>query len=68
MKAKLKIEGLSCGHCVNAVDTILRNTKGIQEVAVSLPDSAQVVFDENTITLEQLKQAINKSEIYKVIE
>ncbi|MCO6499269.1 MAG: heavy-metal-associated domain-containing protein [Vicingus serpentipes] len=65
MKAELKIEGLSCAHCVNAVGSILRNSKGVQKVEVSLPDNAQVIFDENEITLEQLKQAINESEIYK---
>ena len=67
MKVELKIEGLSCAHCVNAVDSILRNNKGVQKVEVSLPDKAQVMFDENEITLEELKQAINESEIYKTI-
>jgi len=65
MKAKLKIEGLNCGHCVKAVDEILRNSKGVQDVKVSLPDDAEVTYSEKETTLDQLKQAINESGIYQ---
>jgi copper chaperone len=67
MKAELKIEGLSCGHCVNAVSTILVDLKGVQNYTVNLPSQAIVEFDEKVISLEKIKQAINDSEIYKAI-
>lgn len=65
MQTELKIEGLSCGHCVNAVSNILRDLKGVVSYSVSLPDKAVVEFDENLISLETIKKEINDSEIYK---
>ena len=67
MRVELKIEGLSCGHCVNAVTTILNETDGVESAIVSLPDSAFVEFDENKTSIDNLKKAINDSEIYKVL-
>tara|TARA_R110001592_G_scaffold133422_1_gene348669 strand:- start:7510 stop:7713 length:204 start_codon:yes stop_codon:yes gene_type:complete len=67
METKLTIEGLSCGHCVNAVTTILKETKGVISTEVSLPNSANVNFNENEVTIEELKKAINDSEIYKAL-
>jgi|TARA_R110000782_G_scaffold259894_1_gene350730 copper chaperone len=67
MNAELKIEGLSCGHCVKAVENILGDLKGVKQYLVSLPDKATIEFDENTIKIEQIKQSINDSEIYKVL-
>ena len=67
MESNLKIEGLSCGHCVNAVDNILKEIDGINNATVSLPDNALVSFDENKVTLAEIKKAINDSEIYKTL-
>jgi copper chaperone len=67
MKSELTIEGLSCGHCVNAVTTILKETKGVINAEVSLPNSASVEFNENEVAVEELKKAINDSEIYKAL-
>jgi copper chaperone len=67
MELNLKIEGLSCGHCVNAVDNILKEIDGVISASVSLPDNAKVSFDESKITLTEIKKAINDSEIYKAL-
>lgn len=67
MKSEIKIEGLSCGHCVNAVSTILAALNGVQNYSVNLPHQAIIEFDEKVISLEKIKQAINDSEIYKAI-
>ena len=67
MEANIKIEGLSCGHCVNAVDTILKEIEGINNATVSLPDNAAISFDENKVTLAEIKKEINNSEIYKTL-
>ena len=64
MELNLKIEGLSCGHCVNAVDNILKEIDGVNTASVSLPDNATISFDENKVTLAEIKKAINDSEIY----
>lgn len=67
MKAEIKIEGLSCGHCVNAVSNILKEIKGVNSYTVTLPNNAIVDFDEEVVTIEKIKKAINDSEIYKAI-
>ncbi len=67
MEINLKIEGLSCGHCVNAVNNLLKEIEGINNVAVSLPDNAIISFDENKVTLAEIKKIINDSEIYKAL-
>ena len=63
----IKIEGMSCGHCVSAVEKLVNETEGVESSNVSLPDNAVVVFDETKITIEDLKEIINNSEIYKAL-
>ncbi|MCW8898258.1 MAG: cation transporter [Flavobacteriales bacterium] len=67
MNVALKIKGLSCGHCVKAVENILGDLEGVKQYTVSLPDEATVEFDENIINIEKIKQTINDSEIYKAL-
>ena len=37
---RLRIEGMSCGHCVNAVEQALNSVTGVEKVEVNL-DSGQ---------------------------
>lgn len=67
LKKELKVEGMSCGHCTNAVERILNQIKGVESSSASLSDNVKVTFDETQTTLEDLKKAINDSEIYKAI-
>jgi len=67
MNVALKIEGLSCRHCVKAVENIHGDIEGVKQDKVNLPDKATVEFDENTINIEQIKQSINDAEIYKAL-
>lgn len=55
MKTGLKIEGMSCDHCVSAVTTILKEVAGVKKVIVSLEDKAAVV--SGNIDKEQLINA-----------
>ena len=67
MRIELKIEGLSCGHCVNAVTTILNEVNGVKSAIVSLPETAFVEFDEDKVSIDVLKKVINDSDIYKAL-
>lgn len=67
MNVELKIEGLSCSHCVKAVENILNELDGINKVSVNLPDTATIEFDEKTINIEKIKKSINDSELYKAL-
>lgn len=43
MKTNLKIEGMSCGHCVSAVTNILSEVKGVKKVSVSIENKEAIV-------------------------
>lgn len=48
----LKIEGMSCMHCVGRVDKALKALEGVQSVEVSLEKNEAVVVSENDIADE----------------
>ena len=52
MKTELKIEGMSCNHCVNAVKSALTAIDGVASVDVTLdPGHATVEHDPGVQTL-----------------
>jgi copper chaperone len=65
MKTKeFKIEGMSCQHCVMAVEKELAKL-ALDENKVEI-GSAKIVYDENKVEENQIIEAINESG-YKVV-
>jgi copper chaperone len=60
----IRIEGMSCMHCVMRVKKALESVKGIRSADVEI-GLAQVTFDETQATKEDIEQAITASG-YKV--
>lgn len=59
MQEVLKVEGMSCNHCVNAVETSVGKLTGISTVNVNLDQGeVKVEFDEAQIKLAQIKETI----------
>lgn len=56
-KAVLHIEGMSCGHCLNAVDQALRDVPGVEIERVTL-GRAEVRYDERTTDPSRLEAAV----------
>lgn len=56
--AEIKIEGMSCQHCVKAVEQALGELDGISSVKVSLEDKNAVFETTGSTSMEQIKQAI----------
>lgn len=54
----LTIEGMSCGHCVRAVDRALQGLSGVQVEKVGM-GSAVVAYDPATAKPEQIMKAIS---------
>lgn len=55
----LKVEGMSCMHCVNAVKKAVGGLAGVEKVAVDLEGKTVTVdYDENKVTLTEIKNAI----------
>ncbi len=55
----LNVEGMSCGHCVNAVKTAVGALAGVGSVEVDLAAKKVTVdFDSVQVSLEQIAHAI----------
>ncbi len=65
MEKTFRMDGMSCGHCVMAVEKGL-NKLGIDKKIVEI-GSAKVSFDAEKISEENIKNAIEEAG-YKVIE
>ncbi|MGM9946064.1 MAG: copper chaperone CopZ [Lysinibacillus sp.] len=57
----LNVKGMSCGHCVKAVESSVGELQGINEVKVDL-GAAQVTvaFDASQVTVDAIKEAIEE--------
>lgn len=59
MTITLHVQGMTCGHCKAAVTTALQQLEGVRRVDVHLEQgTVDVEYDEATVTVEQLKTAI----------
>ena len=56
-QATLHIEGMSCGHCLNAVTRALNVVPGVRIDAIRI-GRADVSYDENTIGPSELEAAV----------
>ncbi|KKK71355.1 hypothetical protein LCGC14_2914760, partial [marine sediment metagenome] len=61
----LKIEGMSCMHCVGRVKQAIAALSGVQEAKVEV-GTAQVSFDDSAVSVEAIAEAVVKSG-YKVV-
>lgn len=58
MKTTLKIEGMSCEHCVKHVTEALKGVAGVKSAKVSLKDKSAVVDHGDQVQAEALKAAV----------
>ena len=57
-RLNLAIEGMSCGHCVNAVSGALQQLPGVRVEQVAI-GSATVSYDPGTTSADQIIDAVN---------
>lgn len=63
----LKIQGMTCNHCVMRVAKALKGVSGVQDANVDLAKAeAAVTYDESKVTLETLSTAVVEAG-YKVV-
>ena len=56
----LKVEGMSCNHCVNAVEGSVGKLSGVTAVKVNLAEGlVNVEYDKNQVALETIKETID---------
>ncbi|MFD0670177.1 copper ion binding protein [Cohnella sp. GCM10027633] len=56
-KATLQVQGMSCNHCVQAVENAVRNVGGAAKVDLA-GKSVAVEYDQAKTSLTSIKQAI----------
>jgi copper ion binding protein len=61
MKTTLKIEGMSCEHCVKHVTQALEHVAGVTSAKVSLKDKSAMVEHGDHVSLESLKAAVTEA-------
>jgi copper chaperone len=60
-KQILTVEGMSCGHCKNAVETAVRALAGVSSAHVDLAAKQLTVeFDAAAVSLSQIKEAVEE--------
>lgn len=58
---RLSVGGMSCDHCVQAVEKALKNQEGVRNATVNLESgSAEVEFEEGRVAPEQLIAAVQE--------
>lgn len=58
MNEVLKVEGMSCGHCVNSIESSVGELAGVSSVKVDLASNQVTVQYDNAETLEKIKETI----------
>ncbi|MCW1927678.1 copper chaperone CopZ [Bhargavaea beijingensis] len=57
----LQVEGMSCNHCVNAVENAVRGLNGADTVKVNLEaGTVEVAYNEDLVNDQQIKDAIEE--------
>ncbi|MCB5236084.1 copper chaperone CopZ [Niallia circulans] len=57
----LKVEGMSCNHCVKAVEGSVGELAGVSVVKVNLKEGlVDVSFNANEVALETIKETIDE--------
>ena len=60
MQTKLKVEGMSCSHCENAVKKAVSAISGVTDVSVDLKAKTVTVAHGGNVTADIIKNAIEE--------
>jgi len=61
-KIKIKIEGMTCGHCENAVQDAVRKLPGVKNIKANKDKKeAAVEYDSSLVTQEQIISVIKET-------
>lgn len=58
IKAKIKVSGMHCNHCVEKIKRFVGEVSGVSAVSVDLEQKIVVVDFKSPATLEAIKEAI----------
>lgn len=55
------VEGMTCGHCVNAVQTEVGKVDGVTDVQVDLASGRVTIVADREPTAEELRAAVEEA-------
>ncbi|MDK8193172.1 cation transporter [Paenibacillus sp. UMB7766-LJ446] len=62
----LKVKGMSCGHCVNSIESALSQI-GVEGKVILAEGKVEVKFDETKLKFSDIKETI-ENQGYDVVE
>lgn len=60
MKTTLKVEGMTCNHCVGHVKNALEGLSGVQAADVSLKNKTADVTHDESVTVASMIEAVTE--------
>jgi copper chaperone CopZ len=58
---KLRVTGMTCGHCLAKVEQALKGVRGVYSAVIDLPNGeAEVDFDDDSLTTDELVAAVGR--------
>lgn len=66
MITKLRVEGMSCGHCMSRVEKALQAVEGVESAEVNLGSGTATVEHSPDVSVEILAEAVENAG-YRVV-
>ena len=66
MKTVIKIDGMTCAHCVRHVKEALEKVPGVKKAEVDLENKTAVVEHEGEVSLQAMRSAVTEAG-YRVV-
>lgn len=60
MITKVKIDGMSCNHCVMAVTNALKEIDTVESVSVSLEEKTATIVSSSELSTHKIKELIEE--------
>lgn len=60
MQTKIKVEGMTCSHCENAVNKAVSAISGVANVIVDLAEKTATVTHNDKVTADIIKREIEE--------
>ncbi|MBN1468937.1 MAG: heavy-metal-associated domain-containing protein [Fusobacteriaceae bacterium] len=60
MITKIKIDGMSCNHCVMAITNALKEIDTVESVSVSLEEKTATITSKSDVSLDKIKELIEE--------
>lgn len=61
MNTTLRIEGMSCNHCLSAVGSALRAVPGVQDATVNLNEGTAIITHNDSVVISDLIAAVDEA-------